>query len=83
MANTKNNKDQTITLNDKKYNISDMNKDQKNYLAHVSDLNRKVETTKFNLQQLEMGLNHFVSLLSNSLNKEEELLWGVFKVLLN
>ena len=48
-----------------------MNKDQKNYLAHVSDLNRKVETTKFNLQQLEMGLNHFVSLLSNSLNKEE------------
>ncbi len=71
MANTKNNKDQTITLNDKKYNISDMNKDQKNYLAHVSDLNRKVETTKFNLQQLEMGLNHFVSLLSNSLNKEE------------
>ena len=71
MANTKNNKDQTITLNDKKYNISDMNKDQKNYLAHVCDLNRKVETTKFNLQQLEMGLNHFVSLLSNSLNKEE------------
>ena len=71
MANTKNNKDQTITLNDNKYNISDMNKDQKNYLAHVSDLNRKVETTKFNLQQLEMGLNHFVSLLSNSLNKEE------------
>ena len=71
MANTKNNKDQTITLNDKKYNISDMNKDQKNYLAHVSDLNRKVETTKFNLQQLEMGLNHFVSLLSDSLNKEE------------
>ena len=71
MANTKNNKDQTITLNDKKYNISDMNKDQKNYLAHVSDLNRKVETTKFNLQQLEMGLNHFVSLLSNSLNKED------------
>ena len=71
MANTKNTKDQTITLNDKKYNISDMNKDQKNYLAHVSDLNRKVETTKFNLQQLEMGLNHFVSLLSNSLNKEE------------
>ena len=71
MANTNNIKDQTITLNDKKYNISDMNKAQKNYLAHVSDLNRKVETTKFNLQQLEMGLNHFVSLLSNSLNKEE------------
>ena len=71
MANTKNNKEQTITLNDKKYNISDMNRDQKNYLAHVSDLNRKVETTKFNLQQLEMGLNHFVSMLSDSLNKEE------------
>tara|TARA_R100000700_G_C3174757_1_gene149458 strand:- start:2249 stop:2464 length:216 start_codon:yes stop_codon:yes gene_type:complete len=71
MANTKNNKEQTITLNDKKYNISDMNSDQKNYLAHVSDLNRKVETTKFNLQQLEMGLKHFVSLLSDSLNKKE------------
>ena len=68
MANTKNNKDQTITLKDKKYNISDMNKDQKNYLAHVSDLNRKVETTKFNLQQLEMGLNHFVSLLLITVN---------------
>tara|TARA_R100000805_G_C3528035_1_gene47817 strand:+ start:190 stop:405 length:216 start_codon:yes stop_codon:yes gene_type:complete len=71
MSKIKKNKEQTITLNDKEYKIADMDDTQKNILAHISDLNRKVDTTKFNLQQLEMGLNHFVSLLSDSLNKEE------------
>ena len=71
MSKIKNKKEQTITLNDKEYKIADMDDTQKNILAHISDLNRKVDTTKFNLQQLEMGLNHFVSLLSDSLDKKE------------
>tara|TARA_B100000424_G_scaffold152942_1_gene116787 strand:- start:1883 stop:2128 length:246 start_codon:yes stop_codon:yes gene_type:complete len=74
MAKNEKIKKQTITLDDKEYNISDMNDNQKNYLSHISDLNRKVETAKFNLQQMESGLNYYVALLSNSLkgNKKEE-----------
>ncbi len=74
MAKNEKIKKQTITLDDKEYNISDMNDNQKNYLSHISDLNRKVETAKFNLQQMESGLNYYVALLSNSLkgSKKEE-----------
>ena len=62
----------TITLNDKKYKIKDMNDLEKNYLAHITDLNKNIERSKFNIQQLEVSLNHFINLLNNSLTKEKE-----------
>ena len=33
----------TISLNDKKYKIKDMNDLEKNYLAHITDLNKNIE----------------------------------------
>ena len=62
----------TISLNDKKYKIKDMNDLEKNYLAHITDLNKNIERSKFNIQQLEVSLNHFINLLNNSLTKEKE-----------
>ena len=62
----------TISLNDKKYKIKDMNDLEKNYLAHIKDLNKNIERSKFNIQQLEVSLNHFINLLNNSLTKEKE-----------
>ena len=62
----------TISLNDKKYKIKDMNDLGKNYLAHITDLNKNIERSKFNIQQLEVSLNHFINLLNNSLTKEKE-----------
>ena len=67
-----NKKENTITLNDKKYKIDNMDANEKTYLAHITDLNRKIESSKFNLQQLEVGMNHFINLLNGSLNKEKE-----------
>ena len=62
----------TISLNDKKYKIKDMNDLEKNYLAHITDLNKNIERSKFNIQQLEVSLNHFINLLNNSLTNEKE-----------
>ena len=62
----------TNSLNDKKYKIKDMNDLEKNYLAHITDLNKNIERSKFNIQQLEVSLNHFINLLNNSLTKEKE-----------
>tara|TARA_R110000787_G_scaffold169208_2_gene281966 strand:- start:524 stop:757 length:234 start_codon:yes stop_codon:yes gene_type:complete len=67
-----NKKENTITVNDKEYKIEDMDQSQKTLLAHISDLKRKIDTSKFNLQQLEVGQSSFIKLLNDSLNKEKE-----------
>jgi|TARA_Y100000310_G_scaffold64932_1_gene60429 hypothetical protein len=72
---TKNKKDTTaeptLNLNGVDYKINDMSDDQKVLLAHINDLNRKVDAAKFNLQQMEVGRNAFVGALSGALTMEE------------
>lgn len=73
---TKNKKDTTseptLNLNGVDYNINDMTDDQKVLLAHINDLNRKVDSAKFNLQQMEIGRNAFVGALSKALTKKDD-----------
>ncbi|QDP47847.1 MAG: hypothetical protein Unbinned400contig1004_16 [Prokaryotic dsDNA virus sp.] len=73
---TKNKKDTTseptLNLNGVEYNINDMTDDQKVLLAHINDLNRKVDSAKFNLQQMEIGRNAFVSALSKALTEKDD-----------
>ena len=38
---------------------------------HIADLNRKIDTTQFNLDQLNVGKQAFVELLTKSLAQEE------------
>jgi hypothetical protein len=45
-----------------------MNDDQKLMVNHLADLNRKIEGTQFNLQQLEFGRQAFVNALKTGLN---------------
>ena len=61
-----------ITVNDKEYLIEDMTDEQKVLLNHVTDLDRKISSARFNLDQLSVGRDTFVSLLANSLEKPEE-----------
>jgi len=73
---TKNKKDTTseptLNLNGVDYNINDMTDDQKVLLAHINDLNRKVDSAKFNLQQMEIGRNAFVGALSKALTEKDD-----------
>ena len=46
--------------------------DQKVMLAHIQDLQRKIDGATFNLQQLQYGRQAFVNALKEALEKEEE-----------
>lgn len=61
-----------ITVNEKEYNVDDMTDRQKTMLAHVQDLERKINTTRFNLDQLIVGREAFAVDLANDLEKDQE-----------
>ena len=64
--------EQTITINDKEHNVSDLTEEQVALVNHVHDLDRKIGSSQFNLDQLNVGRNAFMSLLTESLNKESD-----------
>ena len=64
-------KEPTLVLDDKEYNINDLQDDQKLMVAHINDLNRKIDSTRFNLQQMEIGRQGFVNSLKVSLDQPE------------
>jgi hypothetical protein len=61
-----------ITLFDKKYKESELSDEQKTMINHVADLDRKMQSSEFNLQQLRFGKQAFVDALQASVDKEDE-----------
>ena len=64
---SKKQKEQTIAINDKEYNVSDLTEEQVQFCNHVNDLDRKINTSQFNLDQLMFGRSAFINALSTSL----------------
>ena len=64
---SKKQKEQTITINDKEYKVSDLSQDQLTYINHINDLNKKIVSSQFNLDQLSVGKNAFMNALNQSL----------------
>jgi len=62
-----------ITVNDVEYNIEDFTDAQKTMLNHINDLDRKLGSAQFNLDQLSIGRQKFVELLAESLENPEEV----------
>ena len=68
---SKRKKDKTIiTVNDEEHIYEDMTDEQKALINHINDLDRKIGTSQFNLEQLNFGKNAFVNALSQSLESE-------------
>jgi len=65
-------KTNTITINDKSYTEDQLNDTQKVMVNHVADLDRKIGSANFNIDQLKMGRMAFMNTLTASLDKEEE-----------
>ena len=65
-------KETEIKLFDKTYKESELNDEQKVMINHVADLDRKIGSSEFNLQQLRFGKQAFVDALKASLEKNEE-----------
>jgi hypothetical protein len=60
-----------ITVNDKDYNLEDLTEQQQMMVNHIADLDRKIRSTQFNLDQLAVGKDSFVNMLTSSLEAEE------------
>lgn len=60
----------TITINDKEYTEDDLTDEQKNLVNHLIDLDRKIGSTTFNLDQLNVGRSKFLEMLEASLKEE-------------
>ncbi len=65
-------KTNTITINGTDYTEDDLNDAQKIMVNHVADLDRKIGSANFNIDQLKMGRMAFMNALTSSLNTEPE-----------
>jgi hypothetical protein len=61
-----------VTIDGKEYVFEDMTQEQQTLVNHVADLDRKISSTQFNLDQLKVGQQSFIQLLKESLEKEPE-----------
>mgnify|MGYP003110513887 CR=1 FL=1 len=61
-----------ITVNDKEYFVDDFNDQQKVLFNHVNDLDRKLSSARFNVDQLAVGREKFIELLADSLEQAQD-----------
>jgi hypothetical protein len=61
-----------IIIDDVEYQYEDMSQEQQVIINHIADLDRKLSSAKFNVDQLEVGKSAFVNMLTESLKEVEE-----------
>lgn len=64
-------KQTTIQINDKEYIFEEMTQEQQLLVNHVADLDRKIGSAQFNLDQMKVGKEAFMSRLEEALKEEE------------
>ena len=62
-----------ITINDIDYTEDQLSDQQKVIINHVADLDRKIRSTQFNLDQLTVGREAFVNMLTASLESADSV----------
>jgi len=60
-----------VTIDDVNYDFEDMKPEQQAMVNHLVDLDRKISSTAFNLDQLNVGKQAFLTMLRESLAKVE------------
>jgi hypothetical protein len=58
-----------IVIDDVEYAYEDLTQEQQALFNHCLDLDRKINSAQFNLDQLNVGKNAFITLLKEALNK--------------
>jgi len=62
-----------VTIDGVEYKFEDMTQQQQLLLNHVADLDRKLESAKFNVDQLQVGREAFFKLLKEALEVKPEV----------
>ena len=65
-------KTNTITINDTDYTEDQLTDQQKIMINHIADLDRKIGSTQFNLDQLQVGKKAFMDMLTSSLEESPQ-----------
>ena len=68
---SENTKKPAITIDEVEYLIDDMTNEQQMMVNHIDDLSRKMASSQFNLDQLNVGKQAFVNMLKQSLVAEK------------
>ena len=63
---------QTVVIDGKEYIFDDLSDEQKAMVNHISDLDRKINSSRFNLDQLIFGKDAFFNALNTSLEAEAQ-----------
>ena len=61
-----------ITIDDKDYTEDQLTDTQKVIINHINSLSQKIGSAEFNLDQLKVGKDAFVKMLTESLKEQEE-----------
>ena len=67
-----NQQSQIVTIDGIEFNVEDMTQQQQMLLNHVADLERKIGSTKFQLDQLSVGRDAFFTMLKAALEAKPE-----------
>ena len=67
---TKKEQPQTVTIDDTEYKVDDLSQEQIAMVNHIADLDRKINSSRFNLDQLIFGKDAFFNALNTSLEAE-------------
>jgi len=62
-----------ITIDNVEYNFEDLTQEQQMLFNHCIDLDRKISSAQFNLDQLSVGKQAFMDLLKKSLEVVPEV----------
>ena len=65
------NENKTITVNDVEHNVEDLTEQQIAMVNHIADLDKKLGSLRFNMDQLNVGREAFVNMLPASLAEAE------------
>jgi cell division protein ZapA (FtsZ GTPase activity inhibitor) len=60
-------KETPITIDDKEYILEDMTEQCRTLVSHTADLDRKIASSQFNLEQLQFGRQAFIAELKTQL----------------
>lgn len=62
-----------ISIDGVEYNFEDMTEQQQVLVNHVADLDRKLSSARFNVDQLQVGRDAFMSMLKQALEVKPEV----------
>ncbi len=72
-----NEKKTPVTIDGVEHHFEDMTQQQQMLLNHVADLDRKLDSARFNVDQLQVGRDAFFRMLKDALETPQEAVTDV------